>query len=464
VTATGRAGSSSLRTYYFSTDGGKTYSSVSSSSTSASKTFSGLSAGTSYNIKVYVVDSGGKSSTTYSTGATTLSNVAPSITNVVVSDITSTSFKITATGKAGTGTLQTYYFSVNGGSTYYSVSSTSTTASREFTGLTKNTTYNIKVYVKDSNNLSSSVYSTTGRTGATLADTCRSGSALYSCIENSFVDQGVNDLYHHTSSLAYGTGDNSYRYAGADPNNYICFGKVGTTCDNDHLYRIIGVFDEDGDEVYNVKLIKADVASINQLGTIGDYKGKYSKITSEYKGSLIANQIGEYYFNYNIANSFSNDWDSSLLNTINLNTNYLNAFGDYADLIRETNWYTGSRSNSATVKEFKNSEPVSQSKANKIGLMYVSDYGYAASSDAWTNYLYDYQKATIVANNWMFKGLNEWTMAKFNTTEIFITYAVHPNHNSTVYDGAVSPVFYLNFDVDLIGGSGTKSDPFRIKL
>jgi len=275
-----------------------------------------------------------------------------------------------------------------------------------------------------------------------------------------------NTLYYHDSNLINWAEDYSYRYSGASEsvNNYICFGKVGTTCDNDHLYRIIGVFDEDGDEVYNVKLIKADVASINQLGTIGDYKGKYSKITSEYKGSLIANQIGEYYFNYNIANSFSNDWDSSLLNTINLNTNYLNAFGDYADLIRETNWYTGSRSNSATVKEFKNSEPVSQSKANKIGLMYVSDYGYAASSDAWTNYLYDYQKATIVANNWMFKGLNEWTMAKFNTTEIFITYAVHPNHNSTVYDGAVSPVFYLNFDVDLIGGSGTKSDPFRIKL
>ena len=36
--------------------------------------------------------------------------------------------------------------------------------------------------------------------------------------------------------------DNSYRYAGANPNNYVCFGSDEETCPADNLYRIIGVF------------------------------------------------------------------------------------------------------------------------------------------------------------------------------------------------------------------------------
>ena len=54
--------------------------------------------------------------------------------------------------------------------------------------------------------------------------------------------QGGNDIYYHNSSLANGAGDNSYRYAGANPNNYVCFGSDATTCPEDNLYRIIGVF------------------------------------------------------------------------------------------------------------------------------------------------------------------------------------------------------------------------------
>ena len=36
--------------------------------------------------------------------------------------------------------------------------------------------------------------------------------------------QGVNGIYYHDANLTNGAGDNSYRYAGANPNNYVCFG------------------------------------------------------------------------------------------------------------------------------------------------------------------------------------------------------------------------------------------------
>ena len=82
--------------------------------------------------------------------------------------------------------------------------------------------------------------------------------------------QGENSIYYHDSNLTNGANDNSYRYAGSDPDNYVCFGSDESTCPTDNLYRIIGVFDG------KVKLIKADYATSALLGTDGDYKDIYS--------------------------------------------------------------------------------------------------------------------------------------------------------------------------------------------
>ena len=89
--------------------------------------------------------------------------------------------------------------------------------------------------------------------------------------------QGENGIYYHNSTLANGAGDNSYRYAGANPNNYVCFGSDTSPCPEDNLYRIIGVFDN------QVKLIKANIAKSNLLGTDGTY---YSDTT--YKWSSLS--------------------------------------------------------------------------------------------------------------------------------------------------------------------------------
>ena len=58
----------------------------------------------------------------------------------------------------------------------------------------------------------------------TIATVCSNGQTLSSCI---IAMDGKDDtLYHHTSSLTNGAGDNSYRYAGASEsvNNFVCFG------------------------------------------------------------------------------------------------------------------------------------------------------------------------------------------------------------------------------------------------
>ena len=138
----------------------------------------------------------------------------------------------------GTNSIQTYMYSINNGS--YQSSSLNTYT---FSGLSSGTSYTIKVKVKDTNGVESNEYSLSVETDDTVL--------LADYIKGLYTSQGSNGLYYHTSSLANSAGDNSYRYSGANPNNYVCFGSDASTCPSANLYRIIGVF---GSEV---KLIKS---------------------------------------------------------------------------------------------------------------------------------------------------------------------------------------------------------------
>ena len=147
--------------------------------------------------------------------------------------------------------------------------------------------------------------------------------------------QGENGLYHHDSSLTNGAGDNSYRFAGANPNNYVCFGNNAETCSTDNLYRIIGVIDG------KVKLILSDGATTDMLGTDGGYVTPYSEsgwTSSNYKGNGDLSKIGTYHWN----TSGKNIWSSSTTNTTNLNTNYIKNIGTkWKAMIDDTIWYVG---------------------------------------------------------------------------------------------------------------------------
>ena len=143
---------------------------------------------------------------------------------------------------------------------------------------------------------------------ATLSDLCN-GLTLSECITTQVYTgtDGDNGLYYHDGVGSYTNsdqedGDNSYRYSGANPSNYVCFGpgaETEGTRVNDNLYRIVGVFDDDKDGNYQIKLIKSDYVTSDMLGTDGrDYVGFYSTITSYYKGSMDTSTIAAYRWNY----------------------------------------------------------------------------------------------------------------------------------------------------------------------
>ena len=101
----------------------------------------------------------------------------------------------------------------------------------------------------------------------------------------------------------------------------------------------------------------------------------------------------------------------------------------------------------------------------KIGLMYVSDYGYAASSNYWTMALYDYNYVSV--NNWMYLGATEWTISK-NTSNGTPVIIIQPNGRLGDYlagfETPVRPTFYLNSNVQYVSGTGTSSNPIRLSV
>ena len=288
--------------------------------------------------------------------------------------------------------------------------------------------------------------------------------------------QGENSIYYHDANLTNGAGDNSYRYAGANPNNYVCFGSDEATCPTDNLYRIIGVIDG------KVKLIKYDYANSNLLGTDGDYYDSTTPDKEYYKGKLAL--VHDYYWNYNATNKETNTWSTSLLNKTNLNTNFIANIGStWASKIAITTWKVGGNTyaeiaelpmNEAYQNEIVN--PVTTNTTDgkteynaKIGLVYVSDYGYAASPIYWSYPGYnddatkDYRVATT--SNWIHMGLQEFTISRgANQTNMVFSISF----DGSVFGNGVSgyadvrPVFNLGSSVAYVSGSGTQSDPIRI--
>ena len=267
----------------------------------------------------------------------------------------------------------------------------------------------------------------------TFADNCRdSGSNTLAChVATTYTTDGENDLYYHDADLENGAQDNSYRYAGANPNNYVCFGSDAASCPSANLYRIIGVF---GNEV---KLIKNS--------SIGDYKWDSGN---------------------------SNTWNSSTKPDIyyTLNETFLDTISlDWQNKIATHAYKVGGMSYSTTntAKEYYNTEVGSSSSSTpdsmKIGLMYVSDYGFAASNSHWTTGLYNYASAT--SDNWLYLGSNEWTISRSSdiTVSAFRVYSSgYVNSNAVLNSNGVRPVFYLNSSINYVSGSGSSADPIRI--
>ena len=335
--------------------------------------------------------------------------------------------------------------------------------------------YDTKKVVVVSGNLSDKCYVYFDIWIPSIADYCTSGTDLATCVKN-FGVQGasVSNIYIHNASLTNGAGDNSYRYSGANPNNFVCFGSTTSPCPTDNLYRIIGVFDENYHGVSGkqlVKLIKYDYANSNLLGTDGDYKGSSTPNATYYKGSLTT--INTYYWNEATS---KNTWSESNLNKTNLNTNFINNIGStWAEKIATVTWKVGGNTYSNIIQKTPSivyineiTNPDTTTYDAKIGLMYVSDYGFAASPSAWTLTMGSYDNTTATSTNWMYMGMGEWTILRYSDSSVHAFLVRNEGllrSSGSVYGDyfGARASFNLESSITYVSGTGSMSDPITIK-
>ncbi|MDE6284768.1 MAG: fibronectin type III domain-containing protein [Bacilli bacterium] len=467
VDAEAKQNGATITSYQFSKDNGSNWTEVQAGNT---YTFSGLTSNSIFPVLVKVIDSNGKETIGGPTSNPTTDYENPKVTALTIgeSSITSSGFTVIATVTTGSVPIQSYYFSVSTDKeTWTNESEAQTTNSYIFTDLEASTEYYVKVRVVDINNKETS-YTTSIATSTIAKPTF----ATY--IKSLYTTDGENNLYYHDGSGSYENAeleaeDNSYRFAGSrgSTNNYVCFGSTDETCPTDNLYRIIGVF---GDRV---KLIKSDYADSTLLGTDGDYSDVTSK-SSTSKSSL--SQRFNYYWN-NASGTNENTWSDSQLNKINLNTNYINNIGsEWANLIDTTTWNAGGMTegngrgtNAKTAYNYEvGANKINTPYSAKIGLMYLSDYYYAASPIYWSyqgtgTQGYDYQAA--VNDNWIYMGEVEWGISYRLE---YLNYVFDVGSNGAIgsvacgRSFAVRPSFYLKSDISAKSGNGSANSPYRL--
>ena len=452
-------GTNNISNYYYSINNGEYV-----SSTSNTYTFEGLDMGTTYDIKVYVVDTNGVQSNVYSVNEET-SNVIYLADYIMNTVYTGTDGENGIYYHDGTGSYTNadqeagdHSYRYSGGD--YKLTSRATAegyttlidSSRgETTGLIKFYDDEVAQYVGYISGVSG-VMTTTYYTVA--------GAGSYDSYQAA-LDAAVNAGYITSGNI----------------NNFVCFGSDEAICPTEKLYRIIGVFDN------RVKLIKYDYANTTMLGTNGDY---FSLLVLDWCYSGMRNNCTTTYtYGWNYTNTeatfdatnYYNVWSYSALNTVNLNTNYLNYLGEtWASKIATTNWKVGgttyaniysSPAKPAYTGEIVNTNGnVETEYSAKIGLMYTNDYGYATDPSNWTTNLESYNGAVVKSSNWMYMGYNEWTISRRSdeTGDVFYVSSNGSMNVGSAYGSGIGvrPSFYLEPSVVLTGGTGTASDPYRI--
>lgn len=225
-------------------------------------------------------------------------------------------------------------------------------------------------------------------------------------------------LIQHSSRLESGAKDNSYRYVGENPNNYIMF--------NNELYRIIGI-------------IGGKVRIIKNSGVIT---------------SPISDDDTNYYINTDIYNY--------------LNTTFLSSLGSSSEMIATSKYYVAGLDSSTKTDNIKtiydNEVGINRQDAInvdvKIGLLYVSDYAFATD-------VTNYDKPVTGENNWLNTRQNFWTISRLissNNETFFIDSSGNINTGNVSSSMQIRPVFSLISETKLVSGTGTQTDPYRIEV
>ena len=330
-----------------------------------------------------------------------------------------------------------------------------------------------------------------------------------------------------TTQIATDDPDNNIRYIGANPNNYVYFNcsdysnQSDSTCEK---WRIIGVFKnmtkEDGTKEDLVKIVKnerlndtyiawdykkngvgtstsdygsndwTDSQLMMMLNPVDYLKSGYTidnNIVKDSKGQAIYQNIGSYYNGTSgcepaeiasgadftctsidfTSTGLKNDLTRNAIESVVWN---LGGTASYNGLA--SHWYGYERGTTV----YSGHAPT---WTGKIGLMYPSDYGYAASGNSTTDRatclskeLYNWNIASdCYSNDYLYKsGYYQWTLTPYSSNSYFVFYVGSFGFvrcNSAEFGNAVGvwPAAFLKSNISITDvGIGTAESPYQLKV
>ena len=283
-----------------------------------------------------------------------------------------------------------------------------------------------------------------------------------------------------------------YRYYGPSPDNYICLDMEGqSTCPDKHLYRIIGSIYEEKENTNRIKVIKATPLTDGttkgfswDFTSSGSYSNIWATITSgNYSNSLTSGSqlmkllnsglwwngtSGSYYnnsttaTNVNFTNYKLSDKAKSYITTSRY---YLGGYNT-AYKVMTNQFYTYERGTT----RYDTNRPLYWD--GMVGLMYQSDYGYAAGNTCVTGTDLNNYDGGCKNKDWLwmttssdYSNSAEWLMSSvtddgttFRAGSLGFVEGDFDVFSS--YFHSVRPSFYLTSTTSIKSGAGTSTDPY----
>lgn len=256
-----------------------------------------------------------------------------------------------------------------------------------------------------------------------------------------YIDGDQHELYEfkqdettHTEALT------DYRYIGRKANNYVYFNCVGDDISSCEIWRIIGVFptqNDKGDIKYRLKIVRSK--------SLGQFV--YDTGSNDFVNSSLQNYLNnDYYNNLSYISKKMIGVSKFYISGDNVNNNYNGK--TFYSIERET-------------KTNKSVDFI-----GNVGLIYPSDYLYTYSGINETCYS-NLGNCAKSNDSWMYKMTKEpfWTITQVvDTTAV---YTISEQNDRISYDISnsldVYPVVYLNYDVVIESGDGSKINPYIVR-
>ena len=272
-----------------------------------------------------------------------------------------------------------------------------------------------------------------------------------------------------------------YRYIGADPNNYVTF--------NNETWRIIGVFTVDdgtGNVEERLKLIRNEsIGSYSWDNKDDDGKNNWTDARLNYllnEGHETKSIGGSLYWNSGSGTCYSGYGNA----TTNCDFTTTGLKEEAREMIGDTLWYLGGTSSYTNASNGLTSHWYSYERGTtvysgrstswtgKVGLMYLSDYGYATSGGTTTDRnaclnkeLNNWGSVSDCYNNdWIFNSASQWTITPraSNSYSVFSLIRTGYVNSDNAFDTfGVRPVVFLKSSIKIVDGDGSSSNPYILQ-